>query len=78
MAEDKIFDRHHEEYALFDRLRDSHTTAHIARLLSALAIIGSAIAIALALSALNKANEALSKAVKASQLTQSQPAATAK
>lgn len=42
-----------------DRIRDAHTNSHVAKLLSTLALIGSAIALAIALSALNKATDAL-------------------
>ncbi len=45
-----------------DRVRDAHTNSHVAKLLSTLALIGSAIALAVALSALNKATDALNLA----------------
>ena len=43
----------------YDRVRDAHTNSHVARLLSMLALVGAAIALAVALSAMNKATDAL-------------------
>lgn len=45
-----------------DRVRDAHTNAHLARLLSILALVLSAIALWAALNALNKATDALNLA----------------
>ena len=45
-----------------DRVRDAHTNAHLARLLSILALIMAAIALWTALNALNKATDALNLA----------------
>ncbi|MDB5175159.1 MAG: hypothetical protein JWM81_17 [Candidatus Saccharibacteria bacterium] len=46
----------------YERMRDAHTNSHVARLLATLALIGAAIALAVALTAMNKATDALNLA----------------
>ena len=55
-----------------DRVRDAHTNSHLARWLSILALILSAIALWSALSALNKATDALNLGNRNSELIRSQ------
>ena len=56
----------------YERIRDAHTNAHVAKILSALALVASIIALATALSALNKATDALNVANRSLNTTQTQ------
>ena len=65
-----VVDDYNDSHHVRRDIRDAFNNANVAKILSYLAIIGAAIALAVALNALNKATDALNNANRAVESTQ--------